>query len=198
MKRRVEQLPDSLTPAFLTELLSPLPGEEGFIGERAKGFSADDKLRLRKQAELIGGPVYRLYRLAARNWAAVLNRDNVWHLEDFENVYQADINCGWAQSVIVTSVNVRFVTTDSGVFTFPEFKHYFGTDVVEYITQWQEQVQLRLETVKQHITADLLRRKALVMNTDGALLTMSVIGLQMGEQVDWCLPAGYQLVDLTD
>jgi len=192
------ELPSNLSKEFIDALLGSQPGEETFIGELAKHFSDQDKLHLRRSSESIGGDTYQAFCMAAGKWAAIVNQDNKWHMEDFDPIYEAEINSSWAYNVVLTSANIRFVRTPRGLFTFPEFLYVFGMDIVAHIEDRQRQVQSDLEEVKKHITSDMLRKRLIVTDPRGNVVTREFSVLESLSPQEWRLPPGFVFLDIEE
>lgn len=191
-------LPENMNKEFIDALLAAEPGDEAFIGEVAKHLSAQDKLLLKSRAKNCGDDTWKSFCIAASKWAAILNQDNRWHLEDFEPVYEAEINSSWAHNVILTTTNIRFVRTARGIFTFPEFLHVYGMNIVEHISQWQERTHESLEEVKKHITSEMERRQLSVVDAQGNIVRKEFVGLVSMPPERWRLPDGYTFLSIEE
>ncbi len=186
-------LPD-YEPDFLSALFTSEPGEEGFIGDVMRHFSPQEKLDVKLAAKRHGGDVYRDFCRAAGKWVAVVNPDNKWHLEDFVPLYEAEVNTAWAHNVIITDANIRFITTPSGLVTFPEFQYVYGMNLLEHLDSHVAQLASRFTNIKRHITAELVRKTLLVTDRRGNIVTKVFPVLSSLPAEQWALPSGYSLV----
>ncbi len=192
-------LPEEIDDEFVEALFAKDPGEPGFIGELALNIPKDEKMRLRRACKELRGSSWTLYCQHASRWAGLVNPDNVWHMEDFVTVYEAEISRSasegvWAHRVIITTANIRFVETPRGLFTFPEFQWHYGQNIVEYIAAFQAEEMTRLEEVKEHISSELLYRNLTVVDPRGNVVTQRFAGLASKDSKDWRLPKGYSFM----
>lgn len=186
------RLPRKITKQLAVALLDTEPGDEHFIGELASYLIRRDKLRFRHACrDDLGKDVWLLYCKQSLKWAALINPDNKWHLEDFKPVYTAHIGSWWAHDVIITSVNVRFVTTPRGIFSFPEFELQYGKDIVQHIQDYKSIRADELDDITKHITADLIAKDLSVVDPEGRVLTQEFTGLRSQDPLKWILPDGY-------
>lgn len=187
-------LPEEITEAFIRTLFSKEAGEDGFVGELAPLFNSDDKRRLRVTCKDIGGEIWRMYASHAARWASLINKDNRWHLEDFDIVFASPIGSWWADDVIITAQNVRFVTTPRGMFSFPEFQWQYGQNIMEHITEYQEKEVKRLDEVVSHITSELTCAELVVADREGNILVKKFTGLESQPHSEWAMPQGFTFI----
>lgn len=185
-------LPDELSHDFISALLINGPGEDNFVGEIARHFTKDDKLRLRQTAKELGGETWRQYCREAAKWAPLINVDNEWHLDDFTIVYEAEIGSWYADKVIVANSNIRFVQSVRGLYTFPEFHWIYSQNIVEHLDEYQNKQRDHISDVKEHITATMVKKRFLVSDTaqDGAIVKETFAGLDSIPPEEWLLPPG--------
>jgi hypothetical protein len=192
------ELPEQISAELVQALFAAQPGDEDFIADVARAMTPASKDKLRLACHAIGGDLWKTYCRNAVRWAALVNSDNVWHLEDFEPVYEAQINAWWAHNVIVTNANIRFVTTPRGLFTFPEFKLTYGKDLIEHIQDYRAARNDELLEIITHITSPLVKKRVTLADDAGRLITREIVVLDSLEQQLWRLPAGTKLMSIDD
>ena len=187
-------LPEEVDSQFLQTFFASQPGDECFIGEVMRHFSEQDKLDLKLTAKRMGGPAWAGFCRAAGKWAAVVNQDNCWHMEDFTPLYEAEINSAWAYNVIITHANIRFVTSDRGLMTFPEFRYQYGMDIIQHLDELQERTVQGFTQIKRHISSELVKRLLLVTDRRGNIVKKTFSVLESLPRTQWALPKGYSFV----
>jgi len=187
-----------LNKHFLDSFLTTQPGEEGFVGDVMKHFTEQEKLDVKLAAKRIGGPTWAAFCKAAAKWAPIVNQDNLWHLEDFVLIYKAKLNASWAESVIITNANIRFVITPERAMSFPEFRFHYGIDIVSHIDNHEAQVVGNLNSVRRHITGELVKKTLLVSDARENLVKKVFPVLETLPPDLWVLPNGYTFVALAE
>jgi len=183
-------LPAVISREFVLELLNVERDSEFFIGELAKHFVFSDKRRLAHTCKQLGNDVFALYRQHAYKWAAVINEDNKWRLEDFTSVYEARIDTGWVDRIVITKSGTRFCVTADKILTFAEFQWVYGQTILDHLDSKKQQELDRLEQVKKMIQSELISLRLCVVDSAGLVHTKEYIGLEDQDPRDWRLPDG--------
>jgi hypothetical protein len=187
------RLPVQISAQLLIALFDTEPGDQFFIGELARDIPISEKIRMRRAAERHQGVAYERWAFHAVRWASIVHYDNKWHLEDFTRVYDCVIATGWADRIIVTTVDVRLVTTPRGLFSFDEFAWQYGETLDHYLTKQKVEQAMRFDDVLTHAFAPLIKRRVSLMNTaDQTVARQTLVGLSSQDPKDWQIPAGFE------
>jgi hypothetical protein len=190
---------EELSPEKAEILLDEPLGSDTFIAEIARQMDPEDKETfLNYCINQCSETIRRKCCILCARWAPLINKDNIWHLSDFDVIYDADISAWWAQRVIVTSTNIRFVETARGLFTFPEFQYIYGISIVDHLLDYSRERQLELMDVIRHIQADLIKRKVIVADSEGKQATREISVLEVQPMDTWRVPSGLTLLHVED
>jgi hypothetical protein len=195
------ELPEIISPEFIMKWAETGPMDDMFIGELSRFIDKQSKRRLRDTAfglRTSHREAWDAYKSVAMKYAPVTNPDNVWHLEDFTPVYIAEVGHAWVDHVILTSVNMRFVRSSRGVFTFPEFAWLYGTDIVGCIKERIDAETNRLTHILETIQSDLIERQASIINAEGKVQTIKLSGPENIPVANWLLPKGSTFLGIVD
>lgn len=160
-----------LDKKFLDALFSTPPGEEGFIADLTQQLRPNDKVKLRVQCRAAGEEYWGKYKDAASKWASVVYGDNKWDLEDFDCLYEAEINSGYAHRVVITTANIRFVRTVAGeLLSFPEFNLRYGRNILDELDDKEQTMLEHLRNVRRAVTATMVWKNLIVADSNGCIL----------------------------
>lgn len=193
------RFPKVISKEMALALLHTKPGDEHFIGELAAYWDKDEKQRFRLTCrDKLGQDVWLMYCGHAIKWAAVINHDNKWHLDEFNIVYSASIGSWWVHEVMVASINIRFATTARGLFTFDEFKMQYGKDITSHLMDYRDVRHDELEEVVQNINAELVEKNLHIVDPAGKVGCKKFRGLKTIDPSRWVLPAGHVFLSVAD
>lgn len=185
---------DNLSRELVQAMLDEPLGSETFLGDLARDMEPETKEVFRQFCRLEGGSLWRQCCVMCAKWAPLLNADNKWHLEDFDIIFDAVIDAWWAQRVIVTSSNIRFVGTPRGLFTFPEFHHVYGLSILDHLHDYAAARKDEIRSVVDYIQAELVKKEVIIADSEGRQMKSEIAVLENQPQDLWRVPSGYTLL----
>lgn len=192
-------LPETLTTDFVCTLCAYKPGDELFIDDLFRMVPGKEKRRLRDWVVQENGAAFQDWLRLAYSWPAVMNEDNQWHVDDYEPIYEVEVNQGWAKRILITDQNGRFILTPQGYQTFIQFRYVYDIDITDYLCQRQERTIEHLDEVRRHIASSLVHKRITAVDPGGRVVALQIAVLESQGCHQWHIPAGYQfLAEYTD